>query len=199
MSDTARLAEYQMLQDEIASNSSLVAQVFIFSVTATAALIGYGIEAGNWLVFLAPFAVLLPSMWFIASQLEATVRIATYIRLFLEPDVEGLNWETRLAALRCSACRPDSKYTVSITGIYGGVGVASLILAWAYVEKNTFNVVSLAVATALLGGLLILFSWTCRRCMRSSTFEQFTRAWTRVREDECLDPDLSEAAEVRSD
>jgi hypothetical protein len=171
-----------MLQAEIASNSTSVANVFTVSATATAALIGYGLQSENWLVFLSPFALLLPSPWFVSSQLESTTRIATYIRTFIEPEVEGLAWENRLATLRCRQLHPESRYTVSITGIYGASGLVSLILAWSFAPSDmTTRIVLAAVSTSLLV-LTFVLSMKCRACLLPETMTGYLKSWERLRE-----------------
>lgn len=182
-SDALR-AEYEMLQAEINSNSQVTANVFAITVTGVAALIGYGIEARNWLVLLAPFALLLPSLWFIASQIESTVRIATYVRTFIEPQVPGLRWETRLNTLRAGVTRPDNRYTLSITGVYGLLGFACIGLAWVMVGRSTVELVSMAVATLVLGGFTVFVSTQCRRAFSDGCRCDYARAWTAVSEEE---------------
>lgn len=165
--DEGVLAEYQVLQAEITTNSELTAHVFTITTTATAALIGYGIQSRSWLVFIAPFAVLLPSLWFITSQLQSTVRIASYIRTFIEPVLPGLAWETRLLRLRDRRPALESKYTLSLTGIYGALGFASLGLAWAFADYGRVSsIVALALLTMVCGGVTMWLSWHCRKCFR---------------------------------
>src|SRR4030042_3520296 len=92
--------EYKHLYQEIGSNSQISQNVFVANVTVTAALIGYGLNNQTGSIFLAPFAILIPSLFFIASQLDSTTRIAAYILVFLENSSPGSNWETRWLALR---------------------------------------------------------------------------------------------------
>lgn len=183
----ALIAEYEMLKAEIGSNSQVIATVFTITVTAVAALVGYGLEMRNWLVLLAPFAVLLPSMWFIASQLESTVRIAAYIQVFIEPSLPGLNWETRLSRLRCVRTVPDRRYTLSITGIYGALGIACLLLSWVFAPRDMIVYVSAGIATLGLGGLTLWLSTHCRRCFTQEHVEQYIKSWTMIRDEERSD------------
>ncbi|MDO8879418.1 MAG: hypothetical protein Q7W44_01235 [Coriobacteriia bacterium] len=185
MSDLEGLtAEYEMLQGEINSNSQVTANVFAITVTGVAALIGYGVQTGNWLVLLSPFALLIPSLWFIASQVESTVRIATYVRTFIEPRVAGLHWETRLSRIRMDHARPDSRYTLSITGIYGLLGAACLGLAWALVGRSPQELISMGVATVLLGGSTIFVSIQCRRALSTGCQCDYTASWEALAREE---------------
>ncbi|MDZ4180824.1 MAG: hypothetical protein U1E29_16605 [Coriobacteriia bacterium] len=172
------IVEYEALRAEISSNSNVVANVFAITITGVAALIGYGIETLNWMVLLAPFALLIPSLWFVASQIESTVRIATYIRTFIEPRAEGLAWETRLHSVRAFVSRPDSRYTLSITGIYGLLGVACLALAWALAARTPTEVIVLSIATVVLGSSTLFVSHQCRRALSSSCQKTYDEQWT---------------------
>ena len=176
------ITEYEMLQAEISSNSASVSNVFTVSATATAGLLGYGLQAESWLVFLSPFALLLPSLWFIASQLESTTLIATYIRTFIEPEADGLNWENRLAALRRRQLHPESRYTMSITGIYGAIGLTALILAWSFAPSDTPARIILAIVSGTLLALTSALSMRCRACFRPETMSSYLESWERLRE-----------------
>lgn len=87
-------SEYEALRQEIITNAEMIAEVFTISITVAVMIIGYGIqrtqeqkgEASRGLLFLCPLGILIPSLWFIFSQLESTVQIATYIQTFLEKE-----------------------------------------------------------------------------------------------------------------
>ncbi len=140
--DSHRFEEYRTLRAEIANNSTVVAQVFSITFPAAAALIGYGIDKENWLVLLSPYAILLPSLWFVSSQVESTVRISTYIRLFIESRCAGLRWEHRLLQVRNRAQMhvSDRSYIKSITGLYGGVCAVCTALSGAYYSQMLHRV-----------------------------------------------------------
>ena len=137
-------SEYEALRQEIIANAGIIADVFTVSITAAVVILGYGIQreqetegdTGSWLLFLCPLAILAPSLWFISSQLESTVQIATYIQTFLEEGQDLLNWETRLSLLRRAETQPSMLYTLSISTVYIGLGGVSLMLSICYVFKN---------------------------------------------------------------
>ena len=137
-------SEYEALRQEIIANAGIIADVFTVSITAAVVILGYGIQreqetegdTGSWLLFLCPLAILAPSLWFISSQLESTVQIATYIQTFLEQGQDLLNWETRLSLLRQAETQPSLLYTLSISTVYIGLGGVSLVLSICYVFKN---------------------------------------------------------------
>ena len=137
-------SEYEALRQEIIANAGIIADVFTVSITAAVVILGYGIQreqetegdTGSWLLFLCPLGILVPSLWFISSQLESTVQIATYIQTFLEEGQDVLNWETRLSLLRQTDTHPSMLYTFSISTVYIGLGMVSLVLSICYVFKN---------------------------------------------------------------
>ena len=178
------IAEYNMLQDEIKTNSQVTAQIFTVTITAAGLLIGYGLQARSWIIFFSPFAILLPSLWFISSQLESTIRIATYIKIFIEPKINGLEWENRLCQLRKKVMIPEKKYTLSITGIYGAIGFGCLILAWVLIgDYSLSNVSILSVATIIVGCILIIVIINVRRCFGLGCYSNYCKAWEKLLEE----------------
>ncbi len=136
--------EYGALRAEILNNSTIIAQVFTISITSVVAFLGFGLQSKskNWIFFLSVFAVLIPSLTFISSQLESTVRISTYIMTFYEngesasPDTNALfNWENRLYKMRFhdnaakTSAGSDRPYTFSISDLYLGLGITAVMLS----------------------------------------------------------------------
>ena len=156
-------SEYEALRQEIIANPGIIAEIFTISVTAAVVILGYGIQreqetegyTGSWLLFLCPLGILLPSLWFISSQLESTVQIATYIQTFIEKGQEVLNWETRLFLLRQAGTSPGKLYTFSISTVYVALGVVSLCLSIFYVFKNKKGMIDRIVRVALCVALFV--------------------------------------------
>ena len=125
--------EYKQLYSEIGRNSQITANVFLANVSVTAALIGYGLTSEMGVIFLSPFAIIIPSLFFVASQLESTTRIASYIKTFHESDSDKSNWESRWFSIRDQRLLPyKRKYTLSISGLYGLLSLTCLALAFFY-------------------------------------------------------------------
>ena len=106
------------------------------------------------------FCVLLgywfPHYRFISSQLESTVQIATYIQTFIEKGQAALNWETILSLLRQAGTQPGKLYTFSLSAVYMGLGVVSLVLSICYVFKNKKETRARIVRIAFCVALFIL-------------------------------------------
>ena len=77
------LDEHRQLYAEIGRNSQISQNVFLGNVAVTSGLIGYGLDSQSGPIFLAPFAIIIPSLFFLSSQLESTTRIAAYIVVFM--------------------------------------------------------------------------------------------------------------------
>jgi len=189
--DHTLLTEYESLRKEIADNSTVVAQVFSITFPAVAALIGYGVDKENWVVLLSPYAILLPSLWFVSSQISSTVRLATYIRKFIEPKVTGLKWETRLARLRVQSqdkVSPDKSYLLSITGLYGAVSAVCTILSAIYYWRGRMaeliadtSVSGFDVAWAAANALIVVLAYRviafARQCFTSEYIDKLDKHW----------------------
>lgn len=148
------LAEYRSLREEIGRNSQLTATVFLANVTATGVLFGFGFETSKWTIFLSPFAILIPSLFFISSQLESTTRIASYLKIVLEPRLR-LSWESDWWKVReCGTLPRRRKYTLSVSGLFGTLSVSCVFLAALYCDmaslwKLGLTIVPLAILVAL--------------------------------------------------
>ncbi|NOZ82451.1 MAG: hypothetical protein GXN98_01330 [Euryarchaeota archaeon] len=174
-----REREYESLRAEINQNSQITSTVFIASITVTASLLGYGLNAGSGLVLLSPLAILIPSIFFITSQLESTTRIAAYIAVFLE---EGKGWESRWFELRRRGMLPRRRtYTISLAALYAGAGLLCVLLAFMYWEYGL-----LLFALAALPPLLLLYLGL-RAMLESFSMEMcraYMRAWESLRSHE---------------
>jgi predicted neutral ceramidase superfamily lipid hydrolase len=171
------ITEYNSLREEIKNNSQVTAQIFTVTITATALLIGYATQTKNWIVFLSPFAVLIPSLWFISSQLESTIRIATYIKTFIEPKIEDLNWENKLFQLRRSGMMPERKYTLSITGIYGTIGLVCLVFSWVFMDYTTVNIIILSIVSPIVGGIMLFVALDVKKCFGLDFYLKYCKVW----------------------
>ncbi len=95
--------EYNTLRAEILQNHKNCLQILGFAITATTAILIYAIKISGsrnpdtteWL-FLLPHAVILPSYLLYLSQVAATFRMGSYIKVVLEskPECKRLNFET---------------------------------------------------------------------------------------------------------
>lgn len=174
--------EYKTLRAEVDRNSQITATVFLATITVTSALIGYGISSKLGPIFLSPFAIIIPSLFFISSQLESTTRIAAYIMVFFEADSEELNWETRWLEVRQKGLLPHKrKYTFSLSGLYGALSVGCIMLAGFYWHIDWWMYGTAVGLIALLVSLGILSLY---RAFSVQFCKQYVDAWTKVKHSE---------------
>lgn len=174
------IAEYNQLYAEIGRNSQITQYVFIANVTVIGILIGYGLNTKLGSIFLSPFAIIIPSLFFISSQLESTTRIASYIKVFLESDLEILNWETRWMKLRTQGLAPHRrKYTLSVSGLYGMLSISCVLLAFMYWEHGFWIFVAVAIPIA---ALVYLGISSLVRAFSTKFCERYEKSWEKLKE-----------------
>ncbi|MCJ7458772.1 MAG: hypothetical protein MUP17_07255 [candidate division Zixibacteria bacterium] len=181
------IVEYKALREEIKNNSQVIANIFTVTITGMAVLTGYGFKEKNWVIFLCSFVMLIPALWFIASQLESTVRIATYIRTCIEPYVDGLRWENKLSQLRKSNLVPERKYTLSITGIYGAIGITCILLSWIFFPwggkgYSIIELVILIIASVVLVATMVQVILNVSKCFGQDFGSKYCKAWRELKE-----------------
>lgn len=174
--------DYRILYAEIDRNSQITTTVFLAAITVTSALIGYGLSSGLGPIFLSPFAIIIPSLFFITSQLEATTRIGAYIMVFLEADSEELKWQTRWFEIRERKLLPHArKYTFSISGLYGALALACIILAVFYWSTAWWILVVIAAPLIFLTLLGVLY---LRRAFSFYFCNKYVEAWSELKNKE---------------
>ncbi len=171
------IEEYKRLCAEIGRNSQISQNVFVANVGVTAVLIGYGLESSAGPIFLSPFAIIIPSLFFLASQLESTTRIAAYISVFFEKHHQ-LNWETRWLRLRQNRLLPTMRmYAPSLSGLYGLISAVCLCLAYVYWcdKLRWFIAVAVIIAVLVFLGIRMLI-----RAFSLELCETYIRAWEKL-------------------
>ena len=175
--------EYSSLRAEIDRNSHIVTTVFLANITVTAALIGYGLGLDKIIgaIFLSPFAIIIPALFFLSSQLESTTRIAAYIKVFFEDNSDELKWETRWLCLREKDLLPAKrKYTFAISHLYGGLSIVCFLLAgfnWNWECKWHLFVISAVPISVLLviGTIYLTRTFGVKFC------QDYIDAWKRLK------------------
>ncbi len=172
--------EYKHLYQEIGRNSQVVQNVFVANVAVTSGLIGYGLNSGYGPIFLAPLAIIVPSLFFLASQLESTTRIAAYLLVFHERDNPALNWETRWLKIRKQRLLPSKrKYTFSLTGLYGLISMLCVVLAYQY---WTYSVEWFFAAIVPIGLLIALGIRSVTQAFSLELVESYINSWEALKD-----------------
>ncbi|MBN2001512.1 hypothetical protein JW935_28475 [candidate division KSB1 bacterium] len=171
--------EYKTLRNEITENSKTVFSLFLANTAVTASLIGYALSENSGPIFLSPFIILIPSMFYIASQLESTTRISQYIRMFLEPELK-MNWQTRWYELRTRNLLPHKrKYTFAITTLYGALAAACFTLGFLYWDSSKiwhFFVFGVPLVFLMVAGIV-----SVNRAFSKSFREEYAKKWSELK------------------
>jgi hypothetical protein len=96
--------EYQFLRDEVKTADTQNYQIIAGVVAAATLIFKTGFEQSNPLIrlciFLSVYLITIPAYRLLQGNRSRTWRISTYLRIFLEPELKHINWESRLSAMR---------------------------------------------------------------------------------------------------
>ena len=132
--------DYQWLRKHIQSQFNLITQIFIASVVASGALLGYIIRImadGNFIpqvikqmqatasdfsiapfLLITPIVIVLPCAYLISTLRKEIFQWGMYIKVFLEKDKNG-GWETNISKFRERFQISESFDPIALT--YGGI------------------------------------------------------------------------------
>ena len=138
------LEEYRSLRAVIQQCVGHNVKIFVFGVTVSAATFGYIASAGsgdivNWALLVAGIVDIL-CVYAIIGQTYHFFQIAAYIKLFIEPVIPGLNWETKWATLRQKGrdrLNPVWRLNELFFYLLLLQGVAAAYLIWFLFKENT--------------------------------------------------------------
>lgn len=166
------IAEYNSLRGEIQGNAQRIATMVAFTVTTVSGILGFALQNKNQHLFLVPFLILVPSLLFINSQLISTARISAYLRYFVEPKTEDLNWETCLTGKGLKRL-----YLYSVWGLYLVMEMMCLVLLWAYNKELIFQYRVFLIITLIitLGAIVIAY-----RSIKPDAFEDNRKQWNKL-------------------
>lgn len=99
MSKDNLLIEYNNLRTEINQKIELHNTLLTFTITTVVAILTFAFvqEDINPYLFLLPFCIIIPISMRIAYYRTTMVKISAYMIVFLEKELQDINWETRNA------------------------------------------------------------------------------------------------------
>jgi hypothetical protein len=151
----AMLAEYNSLRAELIQYQQMNLQISFFTLPVAAAVMAYGFQQRYSFAFLAAIAILLTALWYSRSVLDRVSSIGAYIYALIEPQIEGLQWETILAAKRKKENLVSGKSAIlGIIIVYSGFSFTCLLLAWYFIQG--FSTLHLAIYSGLTLIFLVL-------------------------------------------
>lgn len=175
MSGLGYIDEYKELRAEIRLYLDRRSKMLQLTIVLVAGTIGAGAGLNQPLLFLIS-AVLVGTLWFNdVRQGKAVQRIAAYLARYVEPNVEGLNWETLGRQHQIQTAVVERAFASSIYPLLMATEtVYGLILArWDWRVEAAAG-----VAMAVL--IVVLMSWSFRRTRRGRIVED--TAWAAVDE-----------------
>lgn len=89
------LAEYNSLRKEISNTHNHQQSMFIFTLSAVGAIASFALQRNEPDIFLVAYFVLFPTSAFFHNYSRRIMRLSTYIKVFIESEIEGINWEFR--------------------------------------------------------------------------------------------------------
>lgn len=97
---TAELVEiYKELKTEISDFSKINVQLVIATITATGVILSVGFNSNvpvDLYIFFFTFLFIIPISNMVIGNRKNIWRISTYMRVFIEPNLHQIRWETRL-------------------------------------------------------------------------------------------------------
>ena len=105
---------YELLTQEIQAAESQTYQVVSVGAGAIAAILAAGFNQRDHVLrlfmFLTSYLIIFPMVRLLSGNRSRIWRIATYMRVYLEPELPGVQWQTHLA--RSAALRPGSTFII---------------------------------------------------------------------------------------
>lgn len=93
------MKEYDTLRNEINQKIELHNTLLTFTITTTVAVLTFALSQNRTILYLVPFCILIPMSMRIAYYRSAMSKLSAYMIVFLEKNLNGVNWETRNADL----------------------------------------------------------------------------------------------------
>jgi hypothetical protein len=181
----AMLAEYTTLRSELIQYQQMNLQISFFTLPVAAAVMAYGFQQRYSFAFLAAIAILLAALWYSRSVLDRVSSIGAYIYATIEPKIEGLHWETMLAARRKKEHLVSGKTAiVGIIMVYCAFSLTCLVLAWYFMQG--FSTLNLAIYSGLTLMFLVLFlleSAKVLQTLSAAYIEDAANTWKHLEEE----------------
>ncbi len=190
--DSNVLGLYKELRAEILQADAQNYQVLGFVVAASAALITAGVgqdrPADRAVVFGLVYLVTWPCQRLLQGNRRRLLNVAVYLRTVLEPQLDGIGWETDLARLRRSGRRArthlslvenDEWLVIAVLNAVAGVCVTVLGILPAHlpVVDKAFLAAGVLLGNLGLGASARIVAWRLLPGHRGSTEAAHEKDW----------------------
>lgn len=171
------IKEYEDLRGEIKQKIELHNSLATFMITTVVAILAFALKSDNSLLYLLPFAIIIPISMRITYFRTALVKISAYIIVYIEDKINGLNWETRNTHL--TNINHNNLYNnLTISHYYEGMVLSIVCYAlyfFNYVKDNIIDFQSIILLIIPL--LLVLWEFVITK--RIMSFDQERDEWIR--------------------
>lgn len=167
--------EYEDLRNEIKQKIELHNSLITFMITTVVAVLAFALERENTLLYLLPFGVIIPISMRITYYREAMVKLSAYIIIYIENEIEGLNWETRNTQLiNVDKNSLFDKFTIS--HYYEGIILSIVCYILYFIDYIKDNVISVRMIIYLVLPFLLVI-WEAVITKRIITFNKQKNEW----------------------
>lgn len=144
--------EYQTLRKEILDNAGRQFNMVSFALTVTAALIGYGLTSKNALVFLVPLLMIALTTIHLVRNIYSILRIASYIRSFIEPKEDNFKWETYMRQFRAEERK--RKHPIHVRHTLPSYELVLVLTGWicvvlAFLHAESYQLIAVSIVAVL--------------------------------------------------
>ena len=169
------IKEYEELRNEIKQKVELHNSLITFMITTVIAILAFAVEGDSTILYLLPFGIIIPISMRVTYYRTAMLKLSAYIIVFLESEIEELNWETRNSQL-VNNDRSIFYDKVTISHYYEGMILSIIcyvLYCFAYSKDKTINL----QAVICLVIPLIFVIWEAMITKRIAYFNKERNEW----------------------
>jgi hypothetical protein len=175
--------EYKSLREEIILSMKTVKNYNNLLYTVVGALLAYAFDSKNPILFLLPFVVIIPLYFLIKREMLQTLRIGSYIYVFIEKNYTEINWETRLIKYD-KLLSSYNKHRKIPNDAYIFVSFTCILLSIIYTSKNDIYELTICTILQTILGLLSIYCFIIRRVDYTKEKNQYIKEWKIIKEKE---------------
>ena len=181
----ALIAEYNALRQELLQMMQMNVQFKGAALAVAAAFVVYGFQAQNSIAFVAANVILIATLYYNVRCIKAVVKVGTYIYALIEPNIEGLRWETIAVEMRKKEKHNLSNLTPSqIIFIYALLGSGCLFFTWWFVKNYLiFNLILYCCTTLILAISFVILSVSTVHYSSEKYHLDCVGQWKKIEED----------------
>ena len=175
--------EYDTLRNEINQKIELHNSLITFTITTTVAILTFALSQNNVFLYLTPFCIIIPMSMRIAYYRSALSKLSAYIIVFLEKNLEGMNWETRNAMLTKETLGKKRKFKIPTVLPYYECLILSAVCYICYLYEYTKNKDINIQTVCFLCFPSLLVIWEMIMAKRINSFDKEKQAWISIWKD----------------